>query len=270
MEIIGKVVSHIPRLWQDSVWVWLMLRFKLAGGPYFNRFSFGKLPFTGDWDLQELFYYRFGEMWYQNDLRILQPYLKEGITVVDVGANQGFFSLMASRLIGPKGAVLALEPSQSTFEKLLMVIEENRLSNVSALNTGCGEKAGEIELFTVTRSSGTASIRPSTQGASRPVGRITLKPLDQIVEEKNLEVDFLKIDTEGYEDEVLKGAIKILQQHRPVVFLELSSEYAISSKSAIEILLKNGYEFPIVPDLTVAKNGDNFFAVPIANWVPVK
>lgn len=100
-------------------------------------------------------------------VRMLQP----GMTVLDVGAHHGFYTLLASRYIGDSGRVFAFEPSPRERRKLNWHLRWNRCSNVEVLGTALGSSAGRAELFLATgRETGCNSLRPpAVQGTPKKV-----------------------------------------------------------------------------------------------------
>lgn len=160
----------------------------------------------------------FGELWLS--VSVLDEYdaaafLHEDMTVVDVGAHIGTFSLLASKLVGPQGKVLALEPAPATFSCLLATVEANALRNVTSLQFALGGTRGALSL----------SVHPSLpQGHSAVLERseqrmeVPMLTLDEVSAEQGLErLDFLKIDVEGYEPQVLQGAAEAIARFRPVI-----------------------------------------------------
>jgi hypothetical protein len=91
---------------------------------------------------------------------------------------------------------------------------------------------------------------------------IEIDTLDHVILPLVSRVDFLKIDTEGFEDQVLAGAEAVVTRYRPIVYIELSQEYGDSSAQAVTWLRARGYTFERDPDLASAHNGDNFLAIP--------
>ena len=193
----------------------------------------------------------------------MREYLPKGGVVVDVGANLGFTALLFARHIGPSGQVYAFEPSPPTYAKLLQVVEKNRLDNVKCFNIGCGGERCRATLL-VPPSSGNATIKRSGVHLANPCHEISIEldRLDSLILPLTRKVDFLKIDTEGFEDQVLAGADEVVTRYRPVVYIELSQEYGDSSARAVAWLKARGYTFTRDPDLATAQNGDNFLAIP--------
>jgi FkbM family methyltransferase len=175
-------------------------------------------------------------------------------TVLDVGAHHGEFSNIVRRL-SPQALIYAFEPSPTAFE----VLQRNAAAHgYVAANLGCGEKAACMPLFDYTEAEGSvhASVYPeviSTLHRGRPVSSsITLIALDDFIREHTIEtVDFLKIDTEGYELMVLAGLRATLAQCKiDVVQFEFNAMNVISRaycRDFYEIL--GGYDlYRILPD----------------------
>jgi len=135
----------------------------------------------------------------------IEPFLEEGGTFVDVGANVGVYSLWAARRLGPAGTVVAVEPHPVTADKLAFNAAANALSNVSIVRAAAGETDDEAELH----ESGGGNVGQSSllrDVAFRPDDaiRVPMRPLDRILADEDVEsVDVMKIDVEGYEDRAL-------------------------------------------------------------------
>lgn len=217
------------------------------------------LPFHDDGDLQELLYHVYGTDWEAAEKAILTRFLKPGDCFVDVGTNMGFITTIASRLVGAQGAVHSFEPSPVVHQKLLGVIKENGLKNVTTHNVGCGEAEGEMTLSSPNESSGNATLTLVEAASSSQ--KVTIVRLDDYLLPRLQRLDFLKIDTEGFEDHVLAGAGRLIDTFHPTIYIELAEEYFDSSQKAIEWLRRHEYVFEEEPDLGKAKNGDNFIVV---------
>jgi FkbM family methyltransferase len=235
----------------------------LKGGTLWTRRGGYWLPFHADGDVQEIQYQLEGELWFNYEAERVREYLPEGGVVIDVGANLGFATLLFVKHVGAEGQIYAFEPSPPVYAKLLQVVEKNQLRNVQCFNLGCGSARGK-ETLLVPASSGNATIRRG--GVHLPEAcrelNIEIDTLDNVMLPIAPKVDFLKIDTEGFEDQVLAGAEQVIARFRPVVYIELSLEYKDSSARAIAWLRARGYTFQRDPDLASAHNGDNFLAFP--------
>jgi FkbM family methyltransferase len=202
-------------------------------------------------------------LWFKWESETLGEYLPKDGVVIDVGANIGFTALLFAKHVGRGGQIYAFEPSPLAYTKLLEVVEKNQLRNVRCFNVGCGSAPKE-ETLLVPASSGNATIRRSgvLQGEACREISIQIDTLDHVILPLVRKVDFLKIDTEGFEDQVLAGAVKLVGRDRPVVYLELSQQYGDSSARAVAWLRAQGYTFDRDPDLALAQNGHNFLAIP--------
>lgn len=163
----------------------------------------------------------------------LDEYFPENATILDVGANIGNHSLYwCSKKSAKK--VYAFEPIQNTFSILKKNVEINGLEDkISLFNMGVGEKStqGKIKVFR-TANIGSTSIEESESGDLKIVA------LDELEELKDMKIDFIKIDVEGFEIFALKGALQLIQKNRPDIFIEtFASNYA-----EVDQILKNaGY-----------------------------
>lgn len=243
----------------------LQVRRKMSGGTLWIDYKWMRLPFHGDGDKQELYYHLDGAEWWRNEWQLLAPYVKPGAVIVDVGANLGFLTALFSKLTGATGQVHSFEPSPVIFAKLREVVTMNALKNVLLHNKGCGEQQGSLKLH-ITKSSGNSSLRlrPELAAEVRDTQNVEIVRLDDYLTSELTRLDFLKIDTEGFEDSVIAGAMKILDRFRPVIYLELTSEYLEPSRRAVALLKSLGYYFPVEPMLEQCHNGENFIAMPAA------
>ena len=237
---------------------------RLKGGTLWTRRGGYWLPFHADGDLQEIQYQLEGDLWFKYETERLREYLPKGGVIIDVGANLGFTALLFAKHVGAEGQIFAFEPSPPVYAKLLQVVEKNQLSNVQCFNLGCGTERRR-ETLLVPASSGNATIRRSGLPPLETCREINIEmdTLDHVILPLSPnKIDLLKIDTEGFEDQVLAGADEVVARFRPVVYIELSQEYGDSSARAIAWLRARGYTFTRDPDLALAHNGDNFLAIP--------
>jgi FkbM family methyltransferase len=243
------------KLWE------LTVRRKISGKTIWIDYVWLRLPFHGDGDLQELYYHLSGAEWWENERKLLEPYLTEGSVVVDVGANIGFMTALFAKTVKESGLVHSFEPSPIAFRKLQAVIEVNDLKNVKAHNVGCGERDETKELYGAA-SSGHASLNRPGNGPFLHSQRVRIIRLDDYLSPQLSRLDLMKIDTEGFEDSVLAGASELLERFRPAVYLELTSEYFDSSNRAVSLLKALNYRFVEEPVLAECHNGQNFVALP--------
>ena len=154
-------------------------------------------------------------------LALFDQVLRPGDVTVDVGANLGLMTLHAAKAVGPMGRIVSIEAHPATFQRLLRNIRENGLRNVTMLNVAAGAVEEKRQIFDVPSFSiGRASlIRPAE--AHSVGGDTTVKRLDRILADAGAEAPRLvKIDVEGFEAEVIKGADETLKA-LPIICMEL-------------------------------------------------
>jgi len=175
-----------------------------------------------------------------NEMRFLNRYLREDMIFVDVGANQGEFSLFASRRL-PKGKVLAFEPMSLFFDRLSFNIRLNGITNIQCYKLGLSDRSGEVPIYFNANNKhdheGLASIFPiDQQDQTREM--ISLAVLDEIVEKEAVNrIDFIKIDVEGSEWAVLRGSRQVLQKFKPALMVELNDETAALAGYTVEEMI---------------------------------
>jgi FkbM family methyltransferase len=221
------------------------------------------------------------EGWEPTTIRLFLGLVRPGSTVLDVGANTGLFSLLAARREAA-ALVHALEPVSRVFRVLEGNIAANGLENVTCHRLACGEKAGRMTIH-VPEDEAIPMMASLVAGWS--VGRQRLEEVecvtvDGLVEEiRATRVDVLKIDAEGSEDGVLRGARTTLEQHRPFVFCEVLDRRDLGSR-VMEALHGLDYRFfalspsGVRPSATVLGGADddeshNYLFVPRARLMEV-
>jgi FkbM family methyltransferase len=157
-------------------------------------------------------------------IRSLQKHLRAGDTCFDVGSHVGYLAILMAHLVGPAGRVVAFEPVPETFETLQENILLNHLENVSLERTAVGEQEGTISLFC--DSTQELSWTPSVAAYSMPGSdlrklSVPVLSLDGYLRKSGLCPRLVKIDVEGAELAVLRGAREMLRLLRPVVLVEI-------------------------------------------------
>ncbi len=141
--------------------------------------------------------------------------------ILDVGANIGCTALLFGEL---SKDVYAFEPSQTTFSFLEKNILRSDLKNVFPQNIGLGAEQGEYPLtFAPSNRSGGFVSNQTQASAGHTVEKIVVRQMDEVLKSLNIQrVDFIKIDVEGFEGHVLRGARQTIATYKPVVVLELN------------------------------------------------
>lgn len=161
----------------------------------------------------------------EGTLRIMSHILRDGDTFIDIGANIGLMSLHAAKTLSGSGKVLSFEPLSNTYDILLQNIKLNNFGNIEAANIAIGSTNGTVDIFenrAISRGS-SSLIKPNHTESSH---RIPIKRLDEYLKEHpiNSNIDCIKIDVEGWELEVLKGANNTLSgPDAPICIIECST-----------------------------------------------
>jgi FkbM family methyltransferase len=157
----------------------------------------------------------------------VERFLQPGMTVVDAGAHGGFYSLLARRIVGSGGRVIAFEPSPRDRRRLALNLRLNRFLDVRVIPAALGESEGETDFYVVhgLETGFGGRRRPHVAGRIRTI-RVPLTTLDHSLERAGIvAVDLVKIDVEGGELAVLRGAERLLgNPRRPVILCEISDE----------------------------------------------
>jgi FkbM family methyltransferase len=138
-----------------------------------------------------------------------------GEVVVDVGASIGAFTISSSLLVGEKGKVIAIEPEPKSFKILNTNIKINKLSNVLCLNLALSNKEGYENLYVNSDDPSCSSFKKDMVNYDKII-TVKVKTLSNLFNEIKLQrIDLLKIDTQGYEKEVIEGSLELL--HRKLI-----------------------------------------------------
>ncbi len=180
------------------------------------------------------------------EFNFIHNYISKDSIVFDIGSNMGFYSIWMGRSLGPTGELHIFEPDQKSFVRLKKNISINSLQAKVKLN----QKAVSTE-------SGLGKITMGLDGENHLItdkstidiiGDIELVSLDQYINDNQLsEIDFIKIDVEGFELNVLKGALLSLRKNKiGVIQLEINatiSNAGVNRTEIIDFVHENGYHF---------------------------
>ena len=163
-----------------------------------------------------------------NEFAFLDKVLKPGMVFLDVGANDGYYTLFAAQRVEPGGRVLAVEPSSRERVNLERNIARNRLANVTVVPVALGAACGTAEL----RLAQSAHSGHNTLGKfandgvqAESMEQVTVRTLDEVARDLGLtRIDAMKIDVEGAEASVIAGGREVLAATRPLIVLEISDK----------------------------------------------
>jgi FkbM family methyltransferase len=183
---------------------------------------------------------------------ILEKEIKPGDTILDLGANIGYYVIMESLLTGPTGTVYALEPDPVNFSNLEKNIRLNNAENIHAFQLGGSEKKGKVQFF-IAEHSNLHTMIPYLYKSDEKSKFITGKSIEvEVVDissfvEGKKKIDLMRMDIEGYEVEVFSGlsnAIKSGLFQAKIVFECHFPKYddaKHSMRKQLKMLFKNGY-----------------------------
>jgi FkbM family methyltransferase len=146
--------------------------------------------------------------------------IKAGMVVFDVGANIGIYTLTASRLLGPRGRVHAFEPAKWAFRQLERNVGLNSCSNVVLNSIGLSDVSGTVT-FNICEDDAYNSLAAQPMMPVLKSEKITVSTIDDYVQRNGLlGVHVIKIDAEGADYLILKGARNTLERFSPILFFE--------------------------------------------------
>jgi FkbM family methyltransferase len=196
----------------------------------------------------------YGE-YFETEVAIFRRFMAPGDVALDVGANIGAHTLALAGLAGPAGAVYAFEPQRLVFQTLCANVALNSLSNVQCVNAAVGATARVLHLFDPDPEADNNFGGVELAMLAAPAGA---PPTPQVVLDEYLALDRLKlvkIDVEGMEAEVLRGAAATLDRHKPVLYVE--NAYVDRSPELIGLL--QGYGYQLYWHLPVYVTAGNYF-----------
>lgn len=161
----------------------------------------------------------------QAETDVMLALLKPGMTVYDVGANLGWYSVIFSKSV-ENLKIHAFEPVPITRKSLLKNLELNGVRNVTVHPHGLSNQSGEISFFYYPEGSVNASSARLTERANQKELKLPVKTLDETVEDLKAPPQFIKCDVEGAEFMVFQGGEKTLREHKPIVFAEMLRKWA--------------------------------------------
>lgn len=153
--------------------------------------------------------------------------LREGDRVVDVGANIGMITRLASRLVGPLGMVDAFEPNPICVQAIRDSIALNGITNIQIHQTALGEAVSILPLTVPHRNSGEATLVATSAAFAGEATAIEVPVSvgDEVIREDSRPLVFVKVDVEGFECQVLAGMRATLSKHRPIVVTEVVASH---------------------------------------------
>jgi FkbM family methyltransferase len=213
-------------------------------------------------NLQRLLYLE-GERFIE-ERSIIRRLVRPGLGAIDVGANIGYYALMLANQIGPGSEVICIEPEPANLVELRRNIEANHLTNVTVLAAAAAAEEGSAELLC------------GINGQVVPLGhgeiRVRTLALDRLAERA---IGFIKIDVEGYELEVLRGARNLISRHQPNLFVEVHPQFQLEPDGVVQVLrlileyCPGAVAYTRCGNTAIQKIGQRYFGRPTFRCSPV-
>lgn len=183
----------------------------------------------------------------------IRSILRPGQAAIDVGANLGYFTAVLAQCVGPTGRVWSFEPVPETYELLTLCTSLNDYAHVTPIRVALGAANGSTEITYDRRHSGIATMHPDHVGGDAQ--RVEIRSLDTLIEtgEVQRRPDLIKVDVEGHELDVLRGARQTIAEAAPAIVFELNERAARAAGWTLaelaELLLSLGdYSFFLIGD----------------------
>jgi FkbM family methyltransferase len=186
------------------------------------------------------------ENWFEDEADFIARVAEPAGRMLDIGCSFGFYALSYAQAAGPGSRVWAFEPTPETCALLRESIRLNQFAQVTLLETAVGAESGRCRLMSE------ASSELNRVDAERGTLDVAMAPLDVLAAEHGFDaVDFIKLDVEGHEAQVVRGGRAFFAQQSPLVMLEIKAASSVDY-SAASMLEELGYAlYRLVPGLGV-------------------
>ena len=194
---------------------------------------------------------------------ILERELKKGMTVLDLGANIGYYAIMESKLIGDTGFIYALEPHPANVDLLKTNIQLNKISERIEVHQMGGSNKNGVEALCISAESNLHSFLKDKNSSDETVD-VPMVTIQEFRKGRK-KIDFIRMDIEGYEVEVFEGLLPALddEDFRPSILFEThrskyTEEHTI--KQSLKLMFEKGYKVKIIasnegPDAKFSEHG---------------
>jgi FkbM family methyltransferase len=182
------------------------------------------------------------EDWFEDEIRFVRMYLQPGMHALDIGANFGVYTLAMAQAVGLQGSVQAFEPTPDTAALLRATLEDNGAGQVRVHELAVSDRTGSAHLSLYEQ--------PELNALGEDAGGIQVRTvtLDELASQQQWPpIDFVKIDAEGHEPQVVAGGARLFREQSPLVMFEVKAVERIDF-SAAERFAELGYQpFHLLP-----------------------
>lgn len=168
--------------------------------------------------------------WFEDEIGFVRSYIKPGMYALDIGANYGLYSTAIANSLKGEGMLWCFEPTQNTADALRQTIEKNKLgSSVELIQAGLSDHIGQATFFTSPNAElNSLTATQSTTGEKQTIELLTLDDCQAKYQWEQL--DFIKLDAEGEEVNILKRAEQTLASCSPLIMFELKHGSQINTE----------------------------------------
>lgn len=183
-----------------------------------------------------------------DEIKFIKQTLKRGDVFIDIGANVGLFSVVASECVGEKGKVISYEPTPNIFNRLKENANLNDYQNIICHNLALSNEVGELRLNISNNGFDAWNSFAENQIILQNSISVPVSTLDQELKDLELNrISMVKIDVEGWEKFVLHGGSDFFQKHSPIVMIEFTEENTFKAGYTVQelyfIMIKWGYSW---------------------------
>ncbi len=172
-------------------------------------------------------------------LPLFKQLIKPGMTVLDLGAHVGYYTLLAAKLVGEKGRVFAFEPAPATYALLIKNITINGYQNIVPIQKAVSNKSGQVRLFLNDYNTGRHNIYDH-YGEKKRYVIVDSITLDEFFRGQDISIDFIKMDIEGAEMVALQGMENLIRKTRNLKLVtEFNPNFLTGAGYSPEAFLRN-------------------------------
>ncbi len=175
-------------------------------------------------------YYSFKRKQDKFEIKLLKEHIKQGDTVLDIGANIGFYAVILSEIVGDMGKVCCFEPDETNFKRLKNNCQKK--NNIHLFNKAVGERSGKINIYLSSELNvDHRTYEPEKYDSLKEIDSVSID--DFLPDEK---IDFVKIDIQGFEPFAVKGMINTVTKNSKIKMITEFWPYGLkrSGSSALD------------------------------------
>src|SRR3989344_3477511 len=190
------------------------------------------------------------EDWFEDEIKFMRLLLKPGMNVIDVGANYGVYALTAAKIIGANGKLWAFEPSSATAAFLKESMELNHADNLTLMQAGLSDRGGQAKMMLHENAEENfVSQDISESGDHEAIELLTLDECAARFDWSN--IDFIKMDAEGHESNIIRGGKAFLKAHSPLIMFEIKAGEKLNVELVEEFATLGYSSYKLIPGMNV-------------------